>query len=394
MIIKKLLRTCWLLSFLVSPLCFAKTLSNPEFTTWLTNTMQQRNIPGVSIAIVHDYQIDEANGFGHTQAATQNPVTADTLFQAGEISSALAATVALDTVYQSKLSLHPHVNRFLKSWRLPDNEFTHRRALTVGRILNGSSGTNVATLAATPAQTPAPTLLQLLKGESPASNPAVAVITTPGLAYHPTIGSYLILQQLLEDIYHESYAQLIAKKIFSPLHMKHSRYTDPQATSADNAGIDYARPHTDKGFVIETGPAAYTAQAALGLWTTPSELAKWMIAVQKAYTGNTQQILPTKMAKKLLNADLTSRDPRVLDASLGLIVNLNRHGEKQAQGQYFKLVGTTPGYQSLLFGNKNTGDGVIIMVNKTMTTEDDDSAVLSDILTQIVEHEKWQDKTA
>src|SRR5436309_2927272 len=56
--------------------------------------MQHYRIPGVSVAVINDYKVEWARGYGVKDMQTNEPVTAETLFQAGSISKPVAAMVA------------------------------------------------------------------------------------------------------------------------------------------------------------------------------------------------------------------------------------------------------------------------------------------------------------
>jgi CubicO group peptidase (beta-lactamase class C family) len=58
-----------------------------ENDTWtLTGRMKKYNIKGLSIAVIHNYQIEWAKGYGFADVAENRPVDENTLFQAASIS--------------------------------------------------------------------------------------------------------------------------------------------------------------------------------------------------------------------------------------------------------------------------------------------------------------------
>jgi CubicO group peptidase (beta-lactamase class C family) len=90
----------------------------------LQKRMQYHKVPGVSIAVINDFKIEWARAYGVKDAASKEPVTETTLFQAASIGKTLNATVVLKRVMEGKLSLDENVNTYLKSWKVPYNEFT------------------------------------------------------------------------------------------------------------------------------------------------------------------------------------------------------------------------------------------------------------------------------
>ena len=60
--------------------------------------LKQFNVPGVSIAVVNDFAIEWARGYGVADVETGAPVTADTMFQAASISKPVAAMASMKAV--------------------------------------------------------------------------------------------------------------------------------------------------------------------------------------------------------------------------------------------------------------------------------------------------------
>ncbi len=85
----------------------------------LLQLMKLYNVPGLSIAVIDDYKIVWAKGYGVIETGSSTPVTPKTLFQAGSISKPVAATGALHLVEHGTLSLDESVNEKLKTWKVP-----------------------------------------------------------------------------------------------------------------------------------------------------------------------------------------------------------------------------------------------------------------------------------
>ena len=100
----------------------------------LPELMKLYNVPGLSIAVIENYKVVDTKAYGVIAPGSTTPVNARTLFQAGSISKPVAATGALSLVEQGKLSLDENVNDKLKSWKVPDNEFTTTQKVTLRRL--------------------------------------------------------------------------------------------------------------------------------------------------------------------------------------------------------------------------------------------------------------------
>jgi CubicO group peptidase (beta-lactamase class C family) len=105
--------------------------------------MRKRHISGLSLAIIEDGKIMKAKGYGVTEQAGTAPVTTSTLFQAGSISKPVSALGALLLVQEGKLELDKDVNARLVTWKVPENEFTRERKVTLRGLLSHTAGLTV-----------------------------------------------------------------------------------------------------------------------------------------------------------------------------------------------------------------------------------------------------------
>src|SRR4029453_9512933 len=108
-----------------------------------------------------------ARGFGVKDVTTNEPVTPETLFQAGSISKPDAALGAARPVEQGKLLLGEDVNAKLVSWKVPENEFTKEQKVTLRRLLTHNAGLTVHGFPGYAAGEGVPTVVQILNGEKP-----------------------------------------------------------------------------------------------------------------------------------------------------------------------------------------------------------------------------------
>jgi len=145
----------------------------------LAERMKELNVPAVSIAVIHDGRIEWARGFG-MRGPGGEPVDAETVFQAGSISKALAAISALRLVEDGKLSLDEDVNTCLTSWKLPASPVAAGKAVTLRELLTHTAGINVHGFPGYAKGEPVPTLVEVLNGEKPANTPAIRSEGAPG----------------------------------------------------------------------------------------------------------------------------------------------------------------------------------------------------------------------
>ena len=179
------------------------------FELTVQKLMQMYRVPGLSVAVIDNFKIVWAKGYGVTEAGTMTSVTTDTLFQAGSVSKPVAAVGALHLAEQRKLSLDEDVNSRLVSWKVPENNFTKNEKVTLRRILSHSAGLTVHGFNGYDIDESIPTLLQILNGEPPANNQPIRVDSVPGTRWRYSGGGTLIAQQLMIDVTGRPFPQLM-----------------------------------------------------------------------------------------------------------------------------------------------------------------------------------------
>ena len=324
----------------VSPLVVIHGEHRPPVS--LTERMSQLNINAVSIAVVRDRKLDWARAYGFADKERKIAATPDTLFQAGSISKPLAALAALKLVDAGRLDLDRNVNDYLKSWKLPDNEFTVSHKVTVRNILNHTAGLTVWGFPGYSRDTKMPSTVEVLDGKG--NTPAIRVWKQPDLSWRYSGGGYTILQLLLSDQSGVSFPVLMHDSVLKPLQMTHSTYQQPLP---DVLHAMAASGYDRSGKKVEGDWHVYPEMAAAGLWTTPRDLAKYVIAIQNSNLGASHLLSP-----QLLHTMLT---PGMNDHGLGPVITADRlrfgHG------------GADDGFQAEVTGFLDGRGGVVVMAN-------------------------------
>ena len=182
----------------------------------LTKQMAQYHVRGLSVAVIDHYQIAWAKGYGIADLESNRSVDAATLFQAGSISKPVAAVAAMKFVQDGKLKLDEDVNQQLRSWHVPDNDFTKAEKVTLRRILSHSAGLTVHGFGGYAAGETVPTIQQVLDGAKPANSAPVRVDVVPGTIFRYSGGGYTVMQLLLTETAGEPFADVLKKTDFRP----------------------------------------------------------------------------------------------------------------------------------------------------------------------------------
>jgi CubicO group peptidase (beta-lactamase class C family) len=113
--------------------------SMPTSSWTLIERMKFWRVP----AVIDGYRLSWARAWGVIEPNGTIPVTAKTLFQAASISKAVGAMGVMYLVHDGKVRLDGNVNDQLTSWKIPDNQFTASRYVTLRELLSHSAMTSV-----------------------------------------------------------------------------------------------------------------------------------------------------------------------------------------------------------------------------------------------------------
>ena len=333
----------------------------------LEDRMAHYKTPGVSIAVINDGKIEWARGFGVTEAGGSQAVDADTLFQAASISKTLDASAVMLLSQSGLINIDHEANSYLRSWKIPDNEFTAAQKVTVRQLLSHTGGISVDGFGGYQAGQPVPTLLQLLDGISPANNDPIRVEAVPGSQWSYSGGGSEILHLLVQDVTGISYRQYLQDEIFSLLNMSSSDYPETPASPA-------ASGHDLSGSVIPGKWNIYPELGAAGLWTTASDLARFALSIQSSALGASGQPLSPQTVDAMLTAQATIDE----DEQQGLGFRLD--------GSRFRHSGSNSGFRAELAAYSDRGQGAVIMTNG-----ENGDALIPEILRSISKVYGWPD---
>jgi CubicO group peptidase (beta-lactamase class C family) len=312
----------------------------------------------VGVAVIDDWKVVWSRGYGAAKK--------ETLFQAASISKPVTAMAVMRLVEEGKLDLDRDVNEILAGWKLAASEHTKKEKVTLKRLLSHSAGLTVHGFPGYARGKPLPTLVQVLDGKDPANTGPVRVDLVPGSQWRYSGGGYCVIQQLLCDVTKEPFEEFMQKKVLSPLGMKDSTYQQPlpkELESRAAAGLLIT------GIPVQGKWHTYPEKAAAGLWTTPEDLARFVVELLKP--------------GRVLSKETTGEMLTVVKGGYGLGISVQGKGESLL----ISHGGNNAGFSCFLVGFTKTGQGAVVMTNS-----DAGNPVIQEILQRLAQEYGWPSK--
>lgn len=329
--------------------------------------MEYYKVPGISIAIVKNGKIRWAKGYGYANTKTGTKVDQNTLFQAASISKPIAALATLRLFENDSLELDKDVNSYLKNWQIPQNKFTKTQKVTIQRLLTHTAGITVHGFAGYKQSDKFPNLIDVLNGKG--NSPKITVNAIPGSIWRYSGGGYTVMEKIIEDVSGKSFDDYMLKNILLPIGMKNSTFQQPINKELHK---NISAAYDKNGKLVKGFWHNYPEKAAAGLWTTPSDLAKYCIEIQDILKGKKEGVLNKKTLELMLHKHKNS---------WGLGPSLR--GRKDAL--IFGHGGKNKGFTNELMAYAYQGNAVVMMTNA-----DNGGLLMSEIINAISNYYNWQ----
>jgi CubicO group peptidase (beta-lactamase class C family) len=339
-------------------------------TLTIDELMKRFNVPGVSIAVIHDFQIHWSKGYGVADVERGAPVNTETLFQAASISKPVAAMGVLRAVQDGLFTLDADINTILKSWKLDGGEFTKDRPVTPRTLMSHTSGLGDGFgFPGYDPSVPVPTVVQIFEGHKLSNVGPLFMERPPMSLMEYSGGGVILMQQALSDARRRPFADIMRDDVLRPIGMAQSTFEQPLSPERDR---NAARAHSREGKARGAKWHVYPELAAAGLWTTPSDLARFAIEVQQSAAGKSTRVLSRTTVQEMLSP------VGVGDYAVGFSLS------KMGQGWYFSHGGSNWGFQASLLAHKTKGYGLAIMTNG-----DQGGAVIGELSRRIQAAYEW-----
>jgi CubicO group peptidase (beta-lactamase class C family) len=342
----------------------------------IATLLKKFGVPGVSIAVATSFRIEWARGYGIADVEAGQPVTPGTMFQAASISKPVAAMVSLRAVQDGLFSLDQDVNAILKSWKLPGDGFTKDRPVTPRGLMSHTAGTGDAFgFPGYAPGAPLPTLPQMLDGLPPSNRRPVRLERPPLTGFEYSGGGVMIQQLALSDAVARPFERVAREWVLDPLGMADSTFEQPLPAARV---AQAARAHSRTGARMGDPWHVYPEQAAAGLWTTPSDLLKFLIEVQTTVAAdpNISRTAKGVLGRATMLEMVTPVGVGPFAVGFGI--------EKEGEGWYFAHGGSNWGFRASVIAHRLKGYALAIMSNG-----DNGSALIAELERLIHQAYAW-----
>jgi len=249
--------------------------------TYITQQMNELEIPGVAIGIVRGDQVVYVQGYGVADD-TGRAMTPDTPFLIASLSKSITAVGVMQLVEEGMIDLDAPVQTYLSWFRVEDEEVSSK--ITVRHLLHQTSGFDeresyVRNLNTDPSDEALEKSIRALS--------TAELNFAPGEAFEYTNTNYDILGLLIQTVSGQSYEEYVEEKIFFPLDMQQSYTSLEDARAGDMTrgyypffGITTAYDHLM--------PYSRIVKPSAGLFSSAEDLAHYLIAYLNdgQYAGN------------------------------------------------------------------------------------------------------------
>jgi CubicO group peptidase (beta-lactamase class C family) len=315
------------------------------------------------VAILRDGKVVLARGYGKTALEAGTPVGIDTPFAIGSVTKQFTAACILLLAEEGKLSVQDKVSKYYPG-------LTRAEDITLYDLLTHTSGypdyypLDFVDRRLTRPISPDQLIEEYAGGK---------LDFEPGTRWSYSNTGYILLGRVVEKVSGEPLGKFLERRILKPVGMDHSAYE-----SKEGAG-GLARGYT--AFALgEPEPAPHEAEGWLGgaggLCSTPSDLAKWDLALVEGRVLKPASCQVMTMPRKLATG-------KVKDYGCGLGI-MQRDGEAVLWHG-----GAVSGYLAYNAMVPRTRSAVILLVND----EHVDTAPLhTELLTLLLRDQAKQDK--
>jgi CubicO group peptidase (beta-lactamase class C family) len=263
----------------------------PLIDRYVDSLLKDWNVPGLALGIVYKDQLIYAKGYGYRDVEKKLPVTATTIFPIASNTKLFTATAAVMLADEGKLSLDKPVRTYMPSLNFYNDELntkvTLRDMLSHRTGLPRYDGIWVAS----------PFSRKETIGKVALMKPQLGF--REGYIYNNMM--FATAGAVMEAVTGMSWEDIIRTKIFEPLKMRASYFTDEDVIKYGNYSIAYFEPDSTKRLLQEQYVEQSSALGPAGtIKSNVEDMSHWMIAQLNGGKYNGQQVIPESAIKQTL----------------------------------------------------------------------------------------------
>ncbi|MCC5878607.1 MAG: beta-lactamase family protein [Idiomarina sp.] len=309
--------------------------------------LEENKAPGVALAFVQGDEIIGVTSYGFADVETRELITEETMFNVGSISKVVTVWGVMQLVDQGKVTLDNPINQYLKRWQIPESEY-NTEAVTLRNVLSHTSGLSLGPYTGWDSEDYLPSIVESLNGNNSGAGP-VELIHEPDTQWSYSGGGYSLVQLLIEDVSGMDFEDYMQENVLVPLGMTSSTF-NVTATEIEKS----AKPYDENA--VETSMVYFAEQAAAGLQTTVTDLARFNLAVLRNDSG---QYNGTKLLSEELINQMIEPAPNTDGRwSMSYVVD--------AENSSLGFAGFNRGWESLTRSVTDQNFGYVILMNSSI----------------------------
>lgn len=255
--------------------------------------LKKNGVPGGAFVIIEDDKILKMSSYGKRKKGGSLNINSNTVFRLASVSKTFAGTLATMLVHEKKFSWEDSLIHYMPEFKLADSSAT--KEINLGHVIGQSTGLMPNSY---------DNILNA-NGKLKKIIPQFSKLTpmcSPGVCYSYQNIAFSFIQPVIEQQTGSSYANLVEKRIFSPLNMD----TASIGMDAFLASNNRASPHikTRSGFKkVKVKPNYYQVEPAAGVNASITDISKWLIA----NLGNNPKVLSPQLLQDIKEPGVRTR---------------------------------------------------------------------------------------
>ncbi|MGH7562101.1 MAG: serine hydrolase domain-containing protein [Gemmatimonadales bacterium] len=248
------------------PAAQERRLDVVELDRMIARHVADQQLVGLSVGVMQQGKVVLAKGYGLRSLESRDPVTAETMFAIASVTKQFTCAAVMLLAQDGQLALDDRVAKY-------DNTLTRAGDITLldlGQHVAGYRDYYPLDFVDRPMARDRP-VDEIVRDY--ARRP---LDFEPGTRWSYSNTGYLILGRVVEWVSGQEFGGFLQRRVFAPLKLRHTGY----ALHRDDARV--ARGYTSFGFgALEpaTPEGAGWIAAAGGLWSTPTDLLAWNLAL-------------------------------------------------------------------------------------------------------------------